>query len=254
MTQKLLLVLVLILSVASTLAEELVFPYPDPESQSISELDRATSLVITELFQDSHFTLVPRSLPFTYRRVSEVADNRLDIIAININENVNLAPKFIVTYPEPIFSLQVGYYSLRDSGLTEKHIAQLGDNRLGIINMPKPVLDVYFDHPIESFETYNSYIAMSKGLMTKRIDILVGNPLNLKSAFKQLGIEKKVVRLKQAFIIDIHLGVRANLPLDTREAIFTLMDQRLPEFKRLDKLRLLFEKHNLDYSSVLSTR
>jgi len=49
----------------------------------------------------------------------------------------------------------------------------------------------------------------------------------------------------------VHLTVRANLPLEIRQTIFKWMDQRLPEFKRLSKLRELFEKNNLDYDSVL---
>jgi len=39
---------------------------------------------------------------------------------------------------------------------------------------------------------------MIKGLISKRVHLLVGNQLDVTSALRQLGVEEKVVKLKQA--------------------------------------------------------
>jgi len=67
---------------------------------------------------------------------------------------------------------------------------------------------------------------MIKGLISKRVHLPVGNQLDVTSALRQLGVEEKAVKLKLAWVIDVHLTVRANLPLEIRQAIFKWMDQR----------------------------
>lgn len=247
MKQALTLILILIVNFPPALATELV--YPDPQSTTTEENRRAGSVVIKELFRDSDFVLVSRSIPGPYRMALEMADKRLDILSAALHKNMfPLLPSEVgVIYPQPLFSVPIRYYALRDSNSSDLE----GDFRLGVIYMPKPLLGSISEHPIEFVEFYNSYLAMAKGLLAKRVPQVAGSALELGAAFKDLGIEQRVVMLKETLLLDVHLVIRASLPLETKESIFALLDQRLPEFKRQDKLRSLFEKNNLDYSSVI---
>ncbi len=249
MKQSLVLILLLLVNMSLAVANELL--YPDPQSTTTEQNRRAGSVVIKELFRDSDFVLVPRSVPGPYRMVLEMADKRLDIVSVAIHNNmIPLLPSEVGTiYPQPVFRVPVRHYALRDSGLNAGR-NNPDDYRLGTIYMPKELLGSISDHPLESVELYNSYLSVAKGLLAKRVDRIAGSALELGIVFKELGIENDVIMVEESLVLDVHFIYRASLPVETQEAIIKLIDQRLPQLKPPDKLRELFEKNNLDFNSV----
>lgn len=245
------LTILLALPVSTLLAEVLV--YPTPQTSSTNQVTLAAGLIITDIFQHSNFTLKQKVLPATYRRVTEMAEKRLDIIPVPANENTTplISSQVLEIYPEPLFSLPVNYYSLRDSSFINKNIEQLHNYRLGVINMPRTIIDAFFDYPLEKFETYNSYPALVKGLITRRIDLLLANSLDANHAFQLLNVDNRIVMLEQIFILNIHIGIRSSLPPHTKEAIYKLLDERLPEFKRKNQLKAIFTNNNLNYNAII---
>lgn len=234
----------LILSLPAAADNTLVYSVTEePKSQQV--ITKITEDLVKELFRDSGYNLRSRILPVGVRTLSELTQHRLDIGFTGFNKDTMplLAGDAFEIHPLPIASVSTNYYALRSSGLTAETIDYLSDYRLGMVRTSKHTVEAVLGKKPGPVTYFSSHHNLSKGLAAGRIDIMLSDPSMTSHNLKMLGIEGAVVSLGQAFTTDFHLVVRASLPATTKRAIFDLMDQRIPEFKRQNKLREILAKH-----------
>ncbi len=229
----------------STSQEALI--YPDPKSITRSSIMQLGSLVIEDLFSNSDFVLTPRAIPTNFRRLLDLQDKRVDILVLPYNTRVaELLPTNIITvYPEPLFDTPVYYYWLH----SENHKKEITAPtiKLGTIRMPQVMLEAFFNIPYDNLSTFSNYQSMAKALLSKRIDAMIGNPLDIEIALTELEATSRIIKGESPFTLHFHLGVRTSLDSRVQTSIFFLLKQRLPKFKELGRAEKILNTYSVKH-------
>ncbi len=245
MHRKLFLLLTLSICFPSLSAERLIYgEYDAPQSDP--SLYKPTTDIAKELFQGSQYTLHIKSIAYGARVVSEFQENNLDILITGASEvlSMSIPPGVIELHPIPITDFSWNFFVRSDSGLTRSSADTLNNYHLGAARLPTSVLSTLLGQETEKVTLYANYDYLSKGLIAGRFDIMAGNKKMSQRAFRRLDATDSVIDIGHAFTLNAHVLIRASLPTPTKQAIFTILDKRIPELKTQGTIDKIMEQHD----------
>lgn len=240
-------VLLLILSAYMPAMAETLLIYGEYETpRSDPTLYQPITQIAETLFQNSHFKLNIKSVPYGGRIISEVQRKRLDIFITGASEDLSssIPADVIEIHPIPILDFSWSFFVRHDSGLTNAAIEDLKNYHLGANRLPVDVLTALLGRPIDKLTLYPNYDYLSKGLVAGRFDIMTGNKTMSNRAFRRLNVEKDVLEIGHAFAMNAHVFLRSSLPKDTKQDIFTLLDDRIPKLKQQGVINNILTQHD----------
>jgi hypothetical protein len=242
--RKLLLLLTLSICSTSLSAERLIYgEYDAPQSDPL--LYKATTDIAKRLFEASQYRLQIKSVPYGARVVSEFQMKNLDILITGSSKDLSMSiPTGVIeTHPIPITDFSWNFFVRDDSGLTSSASNSLKDYHLGAARLPVSVLSTLLGQDTKEVTFYANYDYLSKGLIANRFDIMTGNKKMSQRAFSRLGVSHSVINIGHAFTLKAHVLVRASLPVQTKQSIFKILDQRIPELKSQGVIDKILEQH-----------
>jgi hypothetical protein len=171
-------------------------------------------------------------VPTGLRLQAEVGRGNVDVFLSFVNPTVkDMYPeaKYYV-YPTKLGSMPVFFYQRNADRWSEANREDLAQQKLGFTRMPKSAAEKMTGLTLPASMHFGNHTSLLKGLLIKRVDIIIGSPRAINSAVDLLGAHGKVERLQIAFEVDLYMIFRSTLPGETKTQIIEHLDTAIPRF------------------------